>query len=312
MEDKIAHIIYKNNILQPLKGFCATVEEGTTVVAAKKNFLTQATISRQIMTLEKEIGVELFERKGSRLILTETGRRFYDMVKPKIIELENLFTNFVSVNNEEERNTLRIAGHYSFLADTLPKYLKMLLSEEEFKDTKVELFNISKQEGLAMLSSSDVDIAIYPNKKMEEDLFLPKFNVEFLYKCRYVLVLHRDHPLASMDNVSVEDIAKYQYLFLDTYMSYDPRDSFKLTPSNITCKNANWEILCSFIKENLGMIFVFETFFDNYLVHDKSLVKRIADSWAIESYFTLFTRKTLGVKENLSYLLSKLREIKTR
>lgn len=54
--------------------FWMVAKEGSIADAAKRLRLSQPTISTQIRTLEDALGVELFDRSGRRLVLTETGR----------------------------------------------------------------------------------------------------------------------------------------------------------------------------------------------------------------------------------------------
>lgn len=54
--------------------FWMVAKEGSIAGAAKRLHLSQPTISTQIRTLEDALGVELFDRSGRRLTLTETGR----------------------------------------------------------------------------------------------------------------------------------------------------------------------------------------------------------------------------------------------
>lgn len=59
--------------LRVLKYFLAVVEEENITRAAKKLHLTQPTLSRQMMQLEEELGIILFERGKNKIILTEDG-----------------------------------------------------------------------------------------------------------------------------------------------------------------------------------------------------------------------------------------------
>lgn len=59
--------------LRVLKYFLAVVEEKNITRAAKKLHLTQPTLSRQMMQLEEELGIILFERGKNKIILTEDG-----------------------------------------------------------------------------------------------------------------------------------------------------------------------------------------------------------------------------------------------
>ena len=57
-----------------LRAFLATVESGSLSGAARQLGQTQPTLSRQIATLEQDLGLLLFERVGKRLVHTEAGQ----------------------------------------------------------------------------------------------------------------------------------------------------------------------------------------------------------------------------------------------
>ena len=46
--------------------------------AGQERFVTQSAVSRQIKSLEEDLGVDLFQRKHRSLQLTEDGRRLYE------------------------------------------------------------------------------------------------------------------------------------------------------------------------------------------------------------------------------------------
>ena len=62
--------------LRQLKYFITSADTLNFTEAARLCYITQSTLSQQIKQLETELGVQLFERIGKRVFLTETGRDF--------------------------------------------------------------------------------------------------------------------------------------------------------------------------------------------------------------------------------------------
>src|ERR1700692_2653917 len=60
--------------LDLLKGFDAAARHTSFTRAAEELFLTQSALSRQIQTLEEQVGVALFERRHRELRLTDAGQ----------------------------------------------------------------------------------------------------------------------------------------------------------------------------------------------------------------------------------------------
>ena len=56
-----------------VRAFHATAATGSLSAAARRLGLTQPTLSRQVLALEADLGVALFERRGRKLVLTQIG-----------------------------------------------------------------------------------------------------------------------------------------------------------------------------------------------------------------------------------------------
>ena len=63
---------------------------GNMTAAAAKLFVTQPTLSQQIMNLEAELGVKLFTRMPRSMLLTPAGEEFLIYAKRILSDLENL------------------------------------------------------------------------------------------------------------------------------------------------------------------------------------------------------------------------------
>lgn len=64
-----------------IRAFHATAVAGSLSAAARQLGLTQPTLSRQVLALEAELGVALFERRGRKLVLTQIGMDLVDHIR---------------------------------------------------------------------------------------------------------------------------------------------------------------------------------------------------------------------------------------
>ncbi|MDQ3125112.1 MAG: LysR family transcriptional regulator [Pseudomonadota bacterium] len=64
-----------------IRAFHATAVAGSLSAAARQLGLTQPTLSRQVLALEADLGVTLFERRGRKLVLTQTGMELLDHIR---------------------------------------------------------------------------------------------------------------------------------------------------------------------------------------------------------------------------------------
>src|SRR5207248_11080288 len=74
--------------LHQLCYFCAVADSGSFSRAAENCHVSQPSLSQQILKLESELGVRLFDRLGRSVRLTEIGKRFLPRARTVLRELE--------------------------------------------------------------------------------------------------------------------------------------------------------------------------------------------------------------------------------
>lgn len=95
--------------------FWTVVKEGSVTEACKKLFVSQSTVSGQLAVLEEQLGVQLFERRGRRLELTEAGQVAYSFSN-EIFPLGSQLVRTLKGQLQSESLTLTVG-----VANVLPK-----------------------------------------------------------------------------------------------------------------------------------------------------------------------------------------------
>jgi DNA-binding transcriptional LysR family regulator len=193
---------YKQNRLQQLRGFCYAARTKSISKAAEKMGLSQPSVSLQIKALERELGVQLFDRRGPRIELTHDGQRLLELARPLLESIDQLDDSFASLRESIERGTVNIAAGGSTIQYLLPPFVERYT--REYPQVDVRLHNVTGKAGLTQLREGDVDFAVGP-------MFDTPADIEFHPLVTYepMLITRRDHPLASQSRVSLKDIARY-------------------------------------------------------------------------------------------------------
>lgn len=243
---------YKNNRFQQLKGFYYTVQTGSMSQAAKKMKLSQAAISLQIQSLERDLGVRLLIREKNKISLTKEGRMFYTHAAPYLYCTQGLFEDFIASLKKAKSTTINIAANNVSICYILPKYIKKF--EEKHPQVQFEIRNLVKEEAVKRLLNDELDMLIYSMKVSE----IPD-ELDFIPIVEYqpILLTNKDHPLAKKKKIAMADIKKYELLRLDrkfvTIPNFDEVMKHYGLKTKIEFEMANYEILKKFVKAGVGI-----------------------------------------------------------
>jgi DNA-binding transcriptional LysR family regulator len=193
---------YKQNRLQQLRGFCYAARSRSISKAAQKMGLSQPSVSLQIKALERELGAQLFTRRGPRIELTHDGQRLMELARPLVDAIDGLDETFAALRDSAERGTVNVAAGGSTIQYLLPPFVAKFTLD--YPQVDVRLHNVTGKAGLALLREGDVDFAVGPMFETPADIqFHPLVTYEPM------LITRPDHPLAGQSRVTLKDIAKY-------------------------------------------------------------------------------------------------------
>jgi len=125
--------------------FVRIVAEGSLSAAARASGLPKATVSRRLRKLESSIGTPLLARSTRALSVTDAGRRFFERVRPIVLEAEAAQSEIASANTEPA-GVLRISAPIIFgelvvapgLMEFLQRYPK-IQADLHFSDERVNV-----------------------------------------------------------------------------------------------------------------------------------------------------------------------------
>ena len=162
---------------------------------------SQPGVSKAIIELEEELGVEIFARHGKRLKrVTEPGNHVLSSIEIIMREIGNL-RRIGEQYSKQDSGTLSIATTHTQARYVLPQPVAKL--REAFPKVNVSLHQGSPDQVAKMVIDevAEIGIATESLTQYAELVTLP------CYEWQHMLVLPKDHPLASKESITLEDLA---------------------------------------------------------------------------------------------------------
>lgn len=185
--------------LQQLQYFRTLAEEKHYTKASKKLFITQPNLSYAISELEKELGVELFIRRGKSIELSSAGKVFLEYVDKALSALNEGIVKATNMDGKLH-GLVRIAYIPSFGNTRLPILLKAFQSSAANADVEFNFIQGVNNEILELLILGKVDLAFCSNPS-DEINSIPVCEQEI------VVVVPESHPLAREEFITIGQIA---------------------------------------------------------------------------------------------------------
>ncbi|MDO5406799.1 MAG: LysR family transcriptional regulator [Eubacteriales bacterium] len=179
--------------------------------AAKALYITQPSLSDSISSLEKELGVSLFQKKGRNIELTKYGSEFYQYVCESLSILEHGIA-LIKEKSGHISGTIDIGCIPTLMGDFLPDSLDLYREKNPMAN-----FNIYQGMSIEIaqgVSSGKYDIGFGSVVEHMDDLvFVPITHQEL------IAIVRNTHPLADRTSMALSELKDYT---LTTYQDTIP------------------------------------------------------------------------------------------
>ena len=213
---------------------------------------SQSAVTVQIRKLEKELGVQLFERIGRRIYLTERGREFVPYAD-EILKATQAALAF-SQGEEKPSGVLRIGGVESVCTALLPQLL--LEFNRLCPEVEIVVRSGPTRDLLELLRSNDLDAVLTLDEKLgRSELRCPLVKAE-----EVIFVTLAASPLPRDAAISVEELCRRPFLLTENNASYRYELERLLAARDLSVRPileiGNTETIISLLKKGMGVSFL--------------------------------------------------------
>ena len=193
--------------------FIKIVEAGSFTKAAELLGYSQAAVTAQIKSMEKELGVPLFDRIGKRIYLTQEGKTFL----PHALNMLKAEEEAVHSVRQTEKLTgeLSICSASSYAMDVLPGILLKFMKLHPDVSVTVRISDFI-EDTTARLARGEIDFVAC----LDEEYAYPEFLTMAKRPEKIVFVTYPGNPLTKRQELKASDVVKDQFIVADRDISY--------------------------------------------------------------------------------------------
>lgn len=170
-------------------------------IAAERLHVSQPTISTAIKLLENEFGIQLFQKSGKKLQLTEAGSIFLNLCNSILADTTEALHTMQKLSGQNKQ--VRLGTEPTLAAVLLPSLYKKY--GESFPDNDLYVEESETQLLIQRLNNKEIDIIMIRDVLSDHHKYhqLPLINMECVF------CLSQKHPLSVRDSINVGELNNF-------------------------------------------------------------------------------------------------------
>ena len=238
---------------------------------ARALYISQPAISKSIKEFEDELGVELFIRRGKRILgFTEVGNRLLGLAEEilgNVRKIKSLKNEFL----DKDSGTLTLATTHTQARYVLPDIIKRYTLESP--KVQFVLHQSSPLEIASMLDSGDADIAIATESLKNDDRFI---TFPF-YQWHHGIIVPKAHALLNCRDITLNSISKYP--LITYHKGFTGREKIdrqfvaKKLSQNIVLEALDADVIKAYVSQKLGVGIIASMAYDENQDSDLALIE---------------------------------------
>lgn len=190
-----------------LNYFLMVAKTGNVTKAAENLHITQPTLSRQMVDLEDELGIKLFDRSNRRLDLTHAGVLFQERAR-MILNLIDQTENELNEQGDELSGTIHLGCVESSASIFIMQMVKKM--QEKYPQVKFDLYTANGDDLKERLDQGLLDLAL-----LIEPIEATKYNYFVLQiKDTWGIITRKDDEIAKKKAITASDLYKLPLTFV--------------------------------------------------------------------------------------------------
>lgn len=193
--------------IKQVQYFLSIVETGSFSAAADNLFISQSSLSKQIIALEKSLDVQLFDRSKRKVSLTEAGKAFekhaqtfYDLYKSMLVDIGE----FRKTSPEISIAAIPVIAQYgitTYIAKFRAAYpdIKLVLEEREASTV------------LPALLQNKYDLAFARDYGVDTN----QFSILEVVTDKLIVAVSKNHPLAEHASVALSELSNENFIMFN-------------------------------------------------------------------------------------------------
>ena len=264
---------------------------------------SQSAVTVQIRKLEQELGLQLFERIGRRIYLTERGASFIPYAN-EILKAAQAAQTFAQ-GAEQPVGTLRIGGVESVCTALLPQLLPELCR----LCPKVEVIVRSgpTDDLIELLGSNELDSIL----TLDEKLLRPELSCQLCQSEEVIFVTRADTILPPEKVIPVESLCRLPFLLTENNASYRYELQRLLAQRDLSIRPileiGNTETIIALLQQGMGVSFL-PRFTVSRQIAEGALIELPTDLPPVYMYHQLFCHKDKWITPQLRIFTDLVRQ----
>ncbi len=257
--------------------FRHVVEAGSITHGAERANLALAAASTRIRKMEEALGTPLLIRSRGGVVATQAGRTMLQHARTILTQAEKLRED-LGPYGRGLAGQVRILSNTNALTEFLPEALTSFLAQ--YPDVSVDLEERLSDEIVGLIAEGVADIGIVAGTVDAGGLQTFPFRSD-----RFVLVVARDHPLASRDRIGFAEVLDYDIVGLDRASALQRFLEGKATrvgrPLKLRVQLRSFDAVCRLVECNVGVGIVPQTTAKRIARSSAIALVELTDAWAL-------------------------------